>query len=199
MLSVTKWKYSIHGITRVVQDIHELSKTFKCSEISAFIITREEIGTPKEHIHFFCQSDNRHCNRTWIRKLITNKFQLTITKNGQLNIDKKVKDPVQAVTYLTKVGYPEIVHNYPSAVIKKLSRNSYTKKVSMTTAIQKLLTLVVNGQLTPEEYTVEYRLTRNKYRKPDPHWQRQYLNAEEQQKTETEIRKEVSDCKNLGY
>ncbi len=199
MLSITKWKYSVHGISRVIPGIMELAQTLKCKEISAFIITREEIGTPKEHIHFFCQSDNRHCNRTWIRKLIVDKFNLKITKNGQLNLDKKVKDCVQAVTYLTKEGYPEIVHNYPSSDIKTLSRMSYSKKISMTTAIKRLLSLVSNSQLTPEEYTVEYRLCRIKYRKPDPNWQRQYLNAEEQQKTELEIRTEVSDFKNLRY
>ncbi len=186
-------KYNLHGVTTMISAVL-LSDYVKALPYAvAYVITTEERNTPKEHVHFYLTSDDRQLNRTRFRKEIKDHFKLEITKNGQFNIDVKVKDPIQCITYLCKEGFPEHVHCFGQAFIKKCSRNAYSKKVSMTTAIKRLQDLLVKEQLTPLEYTVEYRLCRKKYKKPDPNWTRQYENAFEQMKSDDTIREECND------
>lgn len=191
--------YECHGVSRLLNEVQLRDFARSKDYVQKYIITTESRDTPQQHVHFFLQG-TKSCNRTRLREEMKKEFNLTITKNGQLNIDKKVKDVDQCITYLCKEGYPTFVHGYTQQEIKQKTREAYNPKISMTKEIKVLLDQVNKGQLTPLEYTVEYRLVRNKCRKPDPYWKRQYDNAEEIQKTLSEIESEVrlySELKSL--
>lgn len=185
-------KRHLHGVTKLIK-AGPLSQLFKKLEyIQIFVISTESRDTDKEHVHFYLSSDDKKLNRSRVRDDIKRLGDLKVTKNGQFNIDKKVKDPIQTVIYLCKEGYPDYVHGIPIADMKDATRKSYSKKVSMTTAIQNLMKQVIDGLIDAQEYTVQYRLLRIQYKKPDPNWMRQYDNACEIIKTEEIIREEVS-------
>lgn len=184
-------KYNLHGVTTIINGGSLALYVSALPYVDAYVITTEAKGTPKEHVHFYLTSDSSKLNISRFRKDTKENFNLVIERNGQFNIDKKVKNPEQCIIYLCKEGFPEYVHNFPTEYMKECSRKSYSKEVSMTTAIKRLQGLLLKEQLTPLGYTIEYRLIRQKYRKPDPHWHRQYENAHELMKSSEVI---IAEC-----
>lgn len=189
-----KYKIQFQGVSRVHDPEYLKDLFLQAPEIESFLIKTEKVDTPEQHIHFVVESNDAKLNVYRFRKKLKSNLDSDIKiKNGMLNFSK-VKDWVQMITYLQKEGSPDYVHDIQTDILKFLKERSFEKKkISMTRAILKLKQSLSIGDLDPEEYTVQYRLTRNSYRKPDPHWQKEYERALEQTKDEEQIRYEVRE------
>ena len=207
-LVTNRYSYSLQGVVRCKLSIEELRTiilTLK-ENIEAYIVVTEDLNKDTEHHHFVLQSNRKQLNVYRTRKHFKECIKLLGKApkdyvNGDCNITK-VRDIIQMITYLTKQGIPQIIHNYPKSLVEQLSKHSFEKKISMTKAITALKELLYHSQIDLEEYIIRYRLLRNAYKKPDPLWYKEYTRMLELTHTEEYIRKEVRNFHsnfNVGY
>jgi len=114
----------------------------------------------------------------------------------------KVRSLIRMLTYLTKQGIPQLIHNYPRHFLEHLQKHSFEKKISMTVAISKLKERVYLSQIDLEEYIYMYRVIRNGYKKPDPNWYKEYDRMQELSTSEETMKIQISDFisqKKSGY
>lgn len=182
-----KYTTQFQGVSRS-HTIEELAKEFKDFPLEdySYVIKYEEFNSKKDydpHLHFVIESNEKNLNRYRLNKFIIDNLKKKNpefrNQNGLFNFSP-IRDWVQMLAYLQKEGGPDVVHNYPTAVLKTLAKKSFTKKISMTSAIDELRKQLTSGELDPVSYTKEYRhLRREVYRNPDPYWQKEYLRAKE--------------------
>lgn len=192
-------KYQIHGVTRLLKSTLLSQYLHTVEYVQKFIVTTEKRGTDKEHVHFYLESQDRKCNIHRFRQDAKAEFKFPASlKNGDFNLDKRVKDPLQNIIYLCKEGYPEHVHGFSVAFMKECTRSSYNPNVTMTTQLKNNLELFLKGQIEMDEYLLQYRHIRCGARKPDPNWHKQYYNALEQTTSEEDKKTQIRELISLG-
>jgi len=199
--SIEDYQYIFQGYTKSLQGVVRLTDeiglaTFfqKQPDVKSYILSTEKNNTKDgTHVHYLIQGTEKTLNIFNIRKRVKAYWpDVDWTTQGVFNISK-CKNPLRLATYIQKEALTFTIHGYPKQ-IRELKQFSFKKEISMTTAIQKLKDEYIYQRFEVQEYMVQYRMLRIKYRKPDPNWVKEMYKMQEQIKTETQIREEVNEA-----
>lgn len=188
----------------VVKIIRHLHSKF---EVQAYALCSEGEGET-EHFHFILFGRKKlYINpiRNEIKFLIKQEFVKNDPKkylNGMLNL-AQVTDPYKMLCYLCKEivtpniekleGPNYIFHAIEKVLVNHARSDSYTKVYTMQAQASRILERVALHIQTPLDATIEYRIMRNRSRKPDSRWPRFYDNCQELAQLEIDIRRTTEE------